>query len=426
MSEFANLTQDELKSLHAELSQAFEEKKSQGLSLDMTRGKPCSEQLDLSNALTTILKQDEFKSDGGVDCRNYGGLDGLPESKAIFSEILEIPADQVVISGNASLQIMNDTVSRAMTHGVPGSSAPWIKQEVVKFICPAPGYDRHFTICSHFGIEMITVENTSTGPDMDAVEALVKDDASIKGIWIVPKYANPTGETCSDETVERLAKMETAASDFRIFWDNAYAVHHLTDTPDQLANLYVACEAAGNADRIFAFASFSKVTFAGSGISAFGASKTNVDWAKEHLFVQTIGPDKMNQLRHIRFFGNYEGVVAHMKKHAEILKPKFDAVAEILEKGLSGKGIATWTTPRGGYFISVDVLDNCAKAVVAKAAEAGVKLTKAGATFPNGEDPKDKNIRLAPTFPSAQDALAATEIFTICIQLVAVEKLLAA
>ncbi len=425
MADLTTLAKNELETLRSELQQTFDEKKAQGLALDMTRGKPCSEQLDLSNDLLANLDKNEFSSPGGVDCRNYGGLDGLPEMKQIFADLLGVAPEQVVVGGNSSLAMMQNAVSCAMSHGVPGSAKPWGKEEKVTFLCPVPGYDRHFTICSHAGIDMIAVPTDENGPDMDKVESLVKDDATIKGIWIVPKYANPTGNTCSDETVDRLAGMKTAAPDFRILWDNAYAVHHLTDSPDQLKNLYDACAAAGHSDRALMFCSFSKVTFAGAGVSAVAASDANVEWVKSHLFVQTIGPDKVNQLRHIKFFKNFAGVEAHMKKHAGILKPKFDAVLAILDEELSGKGVATWTTPRGGYFISLDVMHGCAKAVVARAADAGVKLTKAGATFPRGEDPSDCNIRLAPTFPSTDDVLAATRVVALCIQLVAVEKLLA-
>ncbi|MEO0474276.1 MAG: aminotransferase class I/II-fold pyridoxal phosphate-dependent enzyme [Bacteroidota bacterium] len=406
----------------AELQSRYQAKQEKSLSLDMTRGKPSPEQLDLSNALLAKVTPEDFKSASGLDCRNYGGLDGMPATKQLFADFLEVQVSEVLVGDNASLSLMHDTLVNALLHGVVGSAKPWI-QSNPKFICPAPGYDRHFNVCQHTGIDMLTVDNTAEGPDMDAVEKLVGQDDSIKGIWIVPRYSNPTGTVCSDEVVDRLAKMKTAASDFRIMWDNAYAVHHLTDSPRQLKNILAACKAAGHPDRVFIFGSTSKITFAGAGLAAMAGSEANIDWMRKHRFMQTIGPDKLNQLRHIRFFPNgMADVEAHMKKHAAILRPKFNAVLAILERELGGKGIASWTNPEGGYFISLDVADGCAKRVVQLAGEAGVKLTPAGASFPYRTDPRDRNIRIAPSLPSLPDLKEATEVLAICVQLAVAEQ----
>ncbi len=414
-----------LRSEEAALKKKYAEFEAAGLSLDMTRGKPCAEQLDLSLDMLTILSKDDYRAADGTDCRNYGGIDGLPEAKQLFAEYLEVDPKEVIIGGNSSLTLMHDTMTRAMTHGVPGGSSSWMAQAQakggkVKFLCPAPGYDRHFSVCEHLGIEMITVEMNEDGPDMDAIERLAAEDELIKGIWIVPKYGNPTGITVSDAVVDRLAKMKCAAPDFRIYWDNAYSAHHLTDTPPKLKNLLAACQAAGNADRAFIFASTSKITFAGSGLSAFGGSAANVAWYKSHLSMQTIGPDKINQLRHVRFFKNMAGVEAHMKKHAALIHPKFKAVEDALSAQL--KGVATWTTPQGGYFISVDTPDGCAKRTVELAKKVGVALTSAGATFPYGKDPRDRNIRVAPTLPSLPAIEQAMDVFCTCVKLAALEK----
>lgn len=405
-----------------QLKSQFEEVKAKNLALDMTRGKPGPEQLDLSNAMLDLVTSSDYKTLSNADTRNYGGLDGIDEAKELFKDFLEVSSvDEVVVGGNASLTIMFDTIARAMSHGVCDSDKPW-SAEPIKFICPSPGYDRHFAICEHFGIEMITTDYTPEGPNMDQIEKLVAADASIKGVWIVPKYGNPTGLSCSDEVVDRLAKMKTAAKDFRIFWDNAYSVHHLSDDQDQVKNILEACKAAGNPNRPFIFVSTSKITFAGAGVSAVGGSKENMDWQRSHLFFSTIGPDKLNQVRHTRFFKNIEGLKDHMKKHAEILKPRFDKTLEVLENELGGTGLATWTSPKGGYFISLDVPEGTAKKVVALAGEAGVKLTGAGATFPYKKDPKDSNIRLAPSLPSVAEIDEAMKIVCLCVKIAAAEK----
>ncbi|MEQ9365874.1 MAG: aminotransferase class I/II-fold pyridoxal phosphate-dependent enzyme [Leptospirales bacterium] len=433
-SEFKNQSTEQLADRRTRLQSRYAEFQSRKLALDMTRGKPAAAQLDLAAELLRLPGVDDFEDAGGTDCRNYGGIEGLPEVRALFGEFLELPADQVIIGGNASLTMMHDAVVRALTHGVPvagGSTGKaWAAQSSsesgpIKFLCPSPGYDRHFSICEHFGIEMIPVGMIDgVGPDMDRVEELAAADESIKGIWCVPKYSNPTGVTYSDEVVDRLAKMKTAAADFRIFWDNAYAVHHLTDTPDRLKNIYVACVAAGNADRVLIFGSTSKITLAGSGLAVFGASPANVADAKQHLAMQTIGPDKINQLRHLRFLKDMAGIEAHMRKHAAIIQPKFEAVLNILDQELGGAGIATWTRPRGGYFISLDTPAGCAAQVVKLAADAGVKLTGAGATFPYRKDPNDSNIRIAPTLPPPADIATASEVVAVCVQLSAIQKLL--
>lgn len=411
-----------LKASAPELERRYAQFREKRLSLDMTRGKPCSEQLDLANALITNLGAADFRAADGTDCRNYGGLDGLPESKALFSAFMEVGPTEVLLGDNSSLSLMHDTVARALSHGVPGGDGPWSRSPV-KFLCPVPGYDRHFAICEHFGVEMVNVELLDDGPDMDRVEALVASDPSVKGIWIVPKYANPSGATCSDRVVERLARMKTAASDFRIMWDNAYAHHHLTDEPPRLANLLEACKAAGNADRVLLFGSTSKVSFAGAGLAMMAGSEKNIAWMRSHRSRSTIGPDKLNELRHVRFFQSMDGVRVHMKKHAEILRPKFDLVGTVLGRELGGKGLGTWTKPLGGYFVSLDTLDGCARAVVKMAAEAGVKLTEAGATFPYGKDPRDRNIRIAPSLPKLPEIEAAMEVLSVCVQRASLQKL---
>lgn len=423
--ELASMDRGSLEELKKNLVEKLNAYKAKKLSLDMTRGKPCPAQLDLSNGMLEMVNGSNFKAEDGTDTRNYGGLDGLPECKKLFAQYLEVAEDEIIIGGASSLNMMYDTIAKALLLGVPGSKQPWCKEEKIKFLCPAPGYDRHFSVCEHFGIEMITVPMTDTGPDMDMVEKLAGSDAMIKGIWCVPKYGNPTGLTYSDETVDRFAKMKTAAADFRIFWDNAYSAHHLNDTPDKLKDILKACKDAGNADRVYLFGSTSKISFAGAGIAMMGSSKTNIEAMLKALSMQTIGPDKINQLRHVRFFKDMAGIEVHMKKHAEIIKPKFDAVLEILEEELGGSGVATWTNPNGGYFISLDVTEGCAKEVVKMAAEAGVKLTGAGATFPYKKDPKDSNIRIAPTLPGLEEIRQAMEIVCICAKLVSAEKLVA-
>lgn len=425
MKSYQELGKEELLALKEKLNAEYEEAKKKGLSLDMSRGKPAVSQLamgmDIMNALTI---ESDMKSENGLDVRNYGVLEGIPEARKLMAEIMGVKPENVIVCGNSSLNIMYDTVARSMTHGVMGST-PWCKLDKVSFLCPAPGYDRHFAITQHFGIEMIPVPMTTEGPDMDMVERLVAQDPSVKGIWCVPKYSNPQGYTYSDETVKRFAALKPAAEDFRIFWDNAYAVHDLyEDRSDVLLEIFDQCEKAGNPDMVYEFCSTSKVSFAGAGIAAIASSKGNLEWMKKSMTVQTIGYDKVNQLRHVRYYKDLNGIKAHMRKHAAMLRPKFDAVLETLDKELSGLGIGEWTRPNGGYFISFQAMDGCAKAIVAKCKEAGMTLTGAGATYPYGKDPKDSNIRIAPSFPTPEEMAQATELFVLCVKLVSVEKLL--
>lgn len=425
MKSYKEMSKEELTTLKAELEQAYEDAKARGLKLDMSRGKPSASQLDMTMPIMDVLDgKSILKTVAGMDCRNYGLMDGIPEAKALMGEMMGVPADKVIVCGNASLSIMYDTVSRSMTHGVCGST-PWCKLEKVKFLCPAPGYDRHFALTEHFGIEMITIPMTPTGPDMDLVEKYVNGDASVKGIWCVPKYSNPQGITYSDETVKRFATLKPAAEDFRIFWDNAYVIHDLYESEqDELLEILSECEKAGNPDMVYEFASTSKVSFAGAGIAAVAASEKNLEFMKKSITLQTIGFDKVNQLRHVKYFKNLEGLKAQMKKHADIMRPKFEAVLAILDKELDGLGIAEWTKPKGGYFISFEALEGCAKRIVAKCKEAGVVLTGAGATYPYGKDPHDTNIRIAPSFPTPEEMAQAAELFVLCVKLVSVEKLL--
>ena len=404
-----------IKETAQDLAERYEAFQAMKLKLDMTRGKPATEQLDLADGLFEAVKSDDFKALDGTDTRNYGGLEGLPEARALFAEFFGVKPSEVLIGGNSSLQLMYDTIIRAHVFGTPGG-APWAGQKI-KWLCPAPGYDRHFAITQQLGYELVTVPMTGAGPDMDIVERLVADDASIKGIWIVPKYSNPTGESVSAENVNRLASMRTAANDFRIIWDDAYSVHHLGADRDEVPNLLDACQSAGNPNRVLIFGSTSKISHAGAGISAMAANEANITWTKQHMGKQTIGPDKVNQLRHVRFFKNLAGVEAHMVKHAAILKPKFDAVLRVLEEELGGTGLASWTHPKGGYFISLDTPPGHAKNVVRLAAEAGVKLTEAGATFPYGKDPSDRNIRLAPSCPTLFEIDVATRVVATCVKL---------
>ena len=427
MKPYSKLTKEELKKLKGQLEKQFEEVKAKGIHLDMSRGKPSKAQLDLSNGLMDVLNGDsDLVSSDGVDCRNYGVLDGITEARKLLADMSEVPERNFLIYGNSSLNVMFDTVSRAMTHGIMGST-PWCKLDKVKFLCPVPGYDRHFAITEYFGIEMINVPLLPTGPDMDMVEKLVAEDPAIKGIWCVPKYSNPTGVSYSDETVRRFAHLKPAAKDFRIFWDNAYSIHHLYDDKrDVILELLNECIKAGNPDMVFKFISTSKVSFPGSGIAALAASRANIEDAKSFMKFQTIGHDKLNQLRHVRFFKDMPGMYEHMRKHAAILRPKFEKVEDVLEKEIGGLGIGTWTKPLGGYFISFDSMDGCAKAIVAKAKEAGLIMTGAGATFPYGKDPKDSNIRIAPSFPTVEELAQAAEIFVLSVKLLSVEKLLGA
>ena len=425
MTAYKDLTVEELLLLKNELEAKFTEIKARNLKLDMSRGKPSKAQLDLSMGMLDVFNSEvELTCEDGVDCRNYGVLDGIDEAKQLLSNMSEVPKENIIIFGNSSLNVMYDTISRSMTHGVMGST-PWCKLDKVKFLCPVPGYDRHFAITQHFGIEMINIPMTEEGPDMDIVEELVNNDDSVKGIWCVPKYSNPQGITYSDQVVRRFARLKPAAKDFRIYWDDAYTIHHLyEDQQDSLIEILRACEEEGNPDMVYKFCSTSKISFPGSGVAAMAASAANLAYVRKQMTIQTIGHDKVNQLRHVRFFGDIHGVVEHMKKHAEILRPKFEAVLDGLEKELGGLGIGSWIRPRGGYFISFDALEGCAKAIVAKAKEAGVVMTGAGATFPYGKDPKDSNIRIAPSFPTPEELALATEIFVLSVKLVSIDKIL--
>ncbi|MBW2092433.1 MAG: aminotransferase class I/II-fold pyridoxal phosphate-dependent enzyme [Deltaproteobacteria bacterium] len=423
MTSIKNLNSQEVQEYKSTLVTRYQAFQSRNLAIDMTRGKPCPEQLDLSMDMLVCANAEDYRTEDGTDCRNYGGLDGIPEAKRLFSEYLEVGPDEIIIGGNASLTMMHDTILQAMVHGVADSEVPWGKLPKVKFLCPSPGYDRHFSICEHLDIEMVSIEMGESGPDILHIEELVANDEAVKGIWCVPKYSNPTGITYTDEVVERLANMQTKAKDFRIFWDNAYAVHHLTDKPDRLKNMLQACKQAGNPDRVMIFGSTSKITFAGAGLAMLAGSRKNMEFTKKLLFYQTIGPDKLNQLRHVRFLKNMQGIETHMKKHAAILKPKFDAVQAVLDKELGGKDIAAWSRPAGGYFVSIDTPDGCAQAAIKMAAEAGVKFTPAGSTYPYRQDPKDRNIRIAPSFPALEDIQTAMEVLAVCIQLAYLDKI---
>lgn len=422
---YREMSRDELLKEREAVSAKYDELKAMGLKLDMSRGKPNTEQLDISmEMIDTLSRSHKLAGEQGVDCRNYGVLDGIIEAKRLLSAMIECPVDNIIIYGNSSLNVMYDTVARSMTHGVMGST-PWAKLDKVKFLCPVPGYDRHFAITEFFGIEMINIPMTSTGPDMDMVEDLVSKDKAIKGIWCVPKYSNPSGITYSDETVKRFANLKPAAEDFRIYWDNAYCIHHLyEDRQDHILEILEECEKAGNPDMVFKFCSTSKVTFPGSGIAAISASKANLEFIKKQMSVQTIGHDKLNQLRHARFFGDFNGMLEHMKKHADIIRPKFEAVLDSLDNELGSLDIAEWTRPNGGYFIALDTLDGCAKKVVGMCKEAGVVMTSAGATYPYGKDPHDSNIRIAPTYPTTDELKQACEILVTCVKLASIDKLL--
>ncbi|MFR2188066.1 MAG: aminotransferase [Blautia sp.] len=425
MTAYKDRSREELLQEKELLEAKFQEIKGKGLKLDMSRGKPSAAQLDLSMGMMDVLNSTtDLKCSVGVDCRNYGVLDGIPEAKELLADMTEVSPDNIIIYGNSSLNVMYDTVARSMTHGVCGST-PWCKLDEVKFLCPVPGYDRHFAITEYFGIKMINIPMTETGPDMDLVEQYVNNDPAVKGIWCVPKYSNPQGITYSDETVLRFARLKPAAEDFRIYWDNAYGIHHLyADKQDNLIEILMACKQEGNPDMVFKFCSTSKVSFPGSGVAAIGASKKNIDFIKQQMTIQTIGHDKLNQLRHVRFFKDIHGMVLHMRKHADILRPKFETVLNGLKSELGDLEIGSWMEPRGGYFISFDALPGCAKAIVAKAKEAGLVMTPAGATFPYGKDPQDSNIRIAPSYPTPEELAVAVEIFVLCVKLVSVDKLL--
>jgi DNA-binding transcriptional MocR family regulator len=423
MTDFKKLSEQERLKIKTELLQRYREFQSRRLTLDMTRGKPCTEQLDLSLGMLDGVIGKAYLDSNGLDCRNYGGLDGIPAAKALFAAYMNVELDELILGGNSSLNLMHDMILRGLVKGMLNGATPWGQLPEVKFLCPSPGYDRHFFICEYLGIKMIPVNMRADGPDMDQIEQLVAEDASIKGIWCVPQYSNPTGAVYSDEVVERLAHMKTRAKDFRIFWDNAYAVHHLTDRPRPLKNILTACKQAGNPERVLMFGSTSKISFAGAGLAMMAGSRKNMEWAKNQMAFQTIGPDKLNQLRHVLFFKDIDGIESHMKKHAAILKPKFDAVQDILKTELEGKNIALWSKPQGGYFVSVDTMEGCAAAVVKKAADAGVKLTPAGATYPYQRDPLDRNIRIAPSFPPLENIRNAMELVAICIQIVSIDKI---
>lgn len=426
MNQYSQKSKEELLALKEELEAQYEKKKALNLQLDMSRGKPGTSQLNISMGIMDTLSSDSsLLASDGTDCRNYGGLDGIPEARQLMAEMMGTLPEHVIVFGNASLTIMYDAISRSYSHGVLGST-PWCKLDQIKFLCPVPGYDRHFAITERFGIEMINIPMNEDGPDMDLVEKLVSSDAAIKGIWCVPKYSNPQGVCYSDETVRRFANLKPAADDFRIYWDNAYAIHHLyEDNQPEILDIISECEKAGNPNLVYEFASTSKVSFSGAGIAALATSPANLEDVKKQLTIQTIGYDKLNQLRHARFFKNLDGLKAHMKKHANEMRPKFEIVLDILEKELADTGTGTWTKPLGGYFISFDSMEGCAKKIVEKCREAGVVLTNAGATFPYGNDPNDTNIRIAPSFPTPEEMAQATELFTLCVKLVSIEKLLA-
>lgn len=425
MVPYKSMSKEQLVCEEEKLMAEYAKCKAMNLSLDMSRGKPGAAQLDLSMPMLDVLtSEDVLKSEAGLDCRNYGVVDGLPEAKKLMGDIIGCPAANVIVYGNSSLNIMYDTVSRSMTHGVAGNT-PWCKLDKVKFLCPTPGYDRHFGVTQHFGIEMIEIPMLPTGPDMDMVEKLVSTDEAIKGIWCVPKYSNPQGISYSDETVKRFAALKPAAKDFRIYWDNAYAIHHLFNGHnDEILNILDECEKAGNPDMVYIFCSTSKVTFPGSGIAAMASSLANIEEIRKQMGVQTIGHDKINQLRHVKYFKNIDGVMKHMEKQAALIRPKFEAVLDILDREIAPLEIATWTRPNGGYFISFDTMEGCAKKVVQMCKEAGVVMTGAGATHPYKNDAKDTNIRIAPTYPDIDELIKACNVFVLCVKIVSVEKLL--
>lgn len=426
MKAYKDLTKEELLTIKAALEEEYKTMEAKGLNLNMARGKPGFSQLALAMPMLDVINSDsDMRTFLGNDTRNYGDLDGIGECRHLMADMMSVKKDNVIVCGNSSLNIMYDTISRSMTLGVNGAT-PWCKLDKVRFLCPVPGYDRHFKITETFGIEMINIPLYDDGPDMDMVEHYVNNDPSVKGIWCVPKYSNPTGISYSDQVVKRFAALKPAAEDFRIYWDNAYCIHHLyEETQDEILNILDECEKAGNPDMVYIFASTSKISFPGSGVSAIASSLNNIHYILSQMTVQTIGHDKINQLRHARFFKDIDGLKAHMKLHADLLRPKFEAVLTTLEEELGGLEIGSWIPPRGGYFISFDALPGCAKAIVAKCKALGVVLTGAGATFPYGKDPKDSNIRIAPSFPTPEEMAVATKVFVLCVKLASVEKLLA-
>ena len=425
MKAYTDMDHNELLSLKASLEEKFKTEQAKGLSLNMARGKPGISQLAISMPMLDVVNQNsDMNTLLGNDTRNYGDWDGIGECRQLMADMMEVKKANVIVCGNSSLNIMYDTVMRSMAMGVNGST-PWCKLDKVKFLCPVPGYDRHFKITELFGIEMIPVPLGEDGPDMDMVEQYVNNDDAVKGIWCVPKYSNPTGITYSDEVVRRFANLKPKAEDFRIFWDNAYCIHYIyEETKDKILNILEECEKAGNPNMVYVFASTSKVSFPGSGVSAIATSLENMEYIKKFMTTQIIGHDKINQLRHVRFFKNIDGLNAHMKKHADLIRPKFEAVLDILDSELSGLGIGSWTKPRGGYFISFNSMPGCAKAIVAKCKELGLVLTGAGATYPYRKDPDDSNIRIAPTFPTPEEMSEAAKMFVICVKLASVGKLL--
>ena len=421
---YQSMSRQELESLRDRLLSKYNEYKADGIKLDMARGKPDKQQLDISEEiLGLITKNEQCIASDGTDCRNYGGLDGLASAKELFADVFGLRAENIILGGNSSLNMMYDTVARAYTFGFCDSERPWCREEKIKFLCPSPGYDRHFAICELFGIEMITVAMNDDGPDMETVKKYVESDSAVRGIWCVPKYSNPTGIVYSDDVVRAFAALKPAARDFRIFWDNAYAIHDFGENIPIL-NILEECEKTGRPNMPIMFASTSKITFPGSGVALMSASLENLNYMKKQLSIQTIGPDKINQLRHVAFFKNKQGMMEHMKRHADILRPKFETVVAAFEKELSGTGIASWTTPRGGYFISFESLPGCAPAIYKLALDAGLTLTNVGATYPYGKDPKDSNIRIAPSFPDVESLKLAVERFIVCVKLASVERLL--
>ncbi len=425
MQSYQQMSKEELLEIKEGLEKEYAKLKGMGLSLNMARGKPGASQLNLTMPMMDVLNSSsDLTAEDGTDCRNYGGVDGLPEAKQLIADMVGSIPENVIVYGNSSLNIMYDTVSRSYTHGVMGET-PWCRLDKVKFLCPVPGYDRHFAVTEYFGIEMINIPMTPQGPDMDMVEELVNSDASIKGIWCTPKYSNPQGVVYSDETVHRFASLKPAAKDFRIYWDNAYAVHHLYEKDQaEIPDILTACENAGNPDMVYEFCSTSKISFPGSGIAAVVTSKANVAAIKAQLENQTIGYDKLNQLRHVRFFKNMDGILAHMMKHAAIMRPRFEMILNTFAEELEDLEIGHWLEPKGGYFITFEALEGCAKSIVAKAKEAGVAMTPAGAPFPYGKDPMDSVIRIAPSFPALEELAQATQVFVLCVKLASIEKLL--
>lgn len=419
----SEMTKDQLLSFKSEAEALYTDYKAQKLSLNMSRGNPCKEQLELSVGMLDTFDDNDFMSENGVDVRNYGILDGIPEAKKLFSDMIGVSEEEVIIFGNSSLNAMFWAVQCAFNKGVLGSE-PWCKLDKVKFLCPVPGYDRHFKVTEFFGVEMINVPMTVDGPDMDMIEKLVSEDEEIKGIWCVPQYSNPDGNSYSDETVRRFANLKPKAKDFRIFWDNAYCIHHLTENPKLILNILDEAKKVGNENMVYIFGSTSKITFPGAGVAVMGASKENVECLKKYLGISIISYDKMNQLRHVKFFGSFANMQEHMKKHMAIIAPKFRLVCDVLKKEIEPLGIGEWTDPQGGYFVSFNALDGCAKRIVKLCSEAGVTLTGAGATFPYGVDKNDRNIRIAPTYPTIEELAKALDIFVVSVKLASAEKLL--